>query len=88
MDLRNSNGFELRNSYFTLLLLYNRTEAFFETFHQKWKDASCGARFYKFENIDLCESRTKVHKKPSETLGADLILRLEMSIYCLLWNFN
>ena len=32
MDLRNSNGFELRN-----FLLYNRKEAFFINFHQKWK---------------------------------------------------
>ena len=27
-------------------------------------------------------------KKPSETLGADSILRLEISIYCLPRNFN
>ena len=30
----------------------------------------------------------KVHKKPSETLKADSIIRLEISIYCLPWNFN
>ena len=35
MDLRNSNDFELRNFYFT-----KRMEAFFENFHQKWKNAS------------------------------------------------
>ena len=34
------NGFELRNSYFT-----NRIEPFSENFHQKWKNASCGAQF-------------------------------------------
>ena len=45
---------------------------------------------YTFEDIDLRESRSdaKLHKKPSETLGADLNLRLEMSIYCLPQNFN
>ena len=43
--------------------------------------------FYTFEDIDLRESHAKVHKKPSETLGADSILRLEISIYCLSRNF-
>ena len=41
-----------------------------------------------FEDIDLWESHAKVHKKPSETLGADSILRLEISIFCLPLNFN
>ena len=27
--------------------------------------------FYAFEDIDLRESHVKLHKKPSETLGAD-----------------
>ena len=36
----------------------------------------------------LWESHAKVHKKPSESLGADSILRLEISIYCLSRNFN
>ena len=31
------------------LLLYNRIEAFFENFHQKWKNASCGAQFRYFQ---------------------------------------
>ena len=44
--------------------------------------------FYTFEDIDLGESHAKVHKKPSETLGADSILRSEISIYCLPRNFN
>ena len=43
---------------------------------------------YTFEDIDLRESHPKVHKKPSETLGADSILRLEISIYCLSWNLT
>ena len=29
--------------------------------------------FDKFEDIDLRESHAKLHKKPSETLGADSI---------------
>ena len=44
--------------------------------------------FYTFEDIDSWEFNTKVHKKPSETLGADSILQLEISIYCLPRNFN
>ena len=44
--------------------------------------------FYTFEDIDLWESHAKVHKKPSKTLGADIILRLEISIYCLPLNFD
>ena len=40
--------------------------------------------FYSFEDIDLCESHAKVHKKPSEeALGANSIVRLQISIYCL-----
>ena len=41
-----------------------------------------------FEDIDLRESNAKLHKKPSETLGADSISRLEISMYCLPRNFN
>ena len=44
--------------------------------------------FYKFEDIDSRESRAKLHKNPSETLEADSILRLEISICCLPRNFN
>ena len=36
-----------------------------------------GKSFYTFEDIDLQESHTKLHKKPSETL-----------VYCLPRNFN
>ena len=39
-------------------------------------------------NILTYESHAKVRKKHSETLGADSILRLEISIYCLPRNFN
>ena len=44
--------------------------------------------FYTFEDIDLLEPYAKLHKKPSETLGSNSILRLEISIYCLPRNFN
>ena len=44
--------------------------------------------FYTFDDIDVRESHAKLHKKPSETLGADWIERLEISIYCLPRNFN
>ena len=44
MELRKSNGFELRNFYFTTLCNF-----FFENFHQKWKNASCGTRFRYFQ---------------------------------------
>ena len=44
MDLRNSNGFRVKE-----LLLYNLIEAFLENFHQKWKNASCGAQFRYFQ---------------------------------------
>ena len=44
--------------------------------------------FYRFEDIDLRESHAKLHNKPNKTLGADSNLRLEISIYCLPWNFN
>ena len=44
--------------------------------------------FYAFEDMDLWESHAKLHEKPSETLGADPILKLEISIYCLPRNFN
>ena len=67
------------------LLLYNRMEAFFENFHQKWKkcimwnsiqvltNQVSKKSFYTFEDIDLRESHAKLHKNPSETLGADWI---------------
>ena len=44
--------------------------------------------FHTFEDIDLRESHAKLHKKTSETLGADLIQKLEISIYWLPRNFN
>ena len=44
--------------------------------------------FYTLEDIDLREIHAKVRKRRSETLGADSILRLEISIYCLPQKFN
>ena len=64
---KNPNGIELRNFYFTTI-----EKLFFENFHQKRKNASCGAlfryfqvskkSFYTFEDIDLRESHAKLHK--------------------------
>ena len=95
MDLRNSNDFELRNFYFT-----NVWKLFFRKLSSEvekciiWSSIQVlpnhvsKRSFYTFEDIDLWESHAKVHKKPSQTLGADSILRLEISIYCLPRNFN
>ena len=44
--------------------------------------------FYTFEDIDLRGPHAKLRKEPSETLGADSISRLEISIDCLPGNFN
>ena len=41
-----------------------------------------------FEDIDLRESHAHLHENPSETLGADSIKRIEISIYCLPRCFN
>ena len=82
------------------LLLYNCIEAFFRKFSSEvekcimWSSIQVlpsqvsKKSFYAFEDIDLCESHAKVHKKPRETLRADSILRFEISIYCLPRNFN
>ena len=63
MDLRNSNGIELRN--FTLQP--------YRSFFQNFSSEVCGKSFYAFEDIDVRESHAKLRKKPCETLGADLI---------------
>ena len=77
MDLRNSNGFELRNFYFTTVW------KLFQKFSSKvekciiWSSIQVlpnqvsKTSFYTFEDIDLRESHAKLDKKPSETLGAD-----------------
>ena len=100
-SLRWADGFEKFQRFWVKeLLFFDRIGAFFENFHQKWKNASCGAQFRYFE-INLVKSHSiclkilnyespmrRVHKKPSETLGADSILRLEISICCRPRNFN
>ena len=71
MDLRNSNGFELRNIYLTALQkLFTKI---FESSIQVLPNQVSKKSFYTFEDIDLQESHAKLHKKPSETLGADWI---------------
>ena len=45
MDLRNSIGIEFRNFYFTTV----HVEAFFETFHQKWKNALYLFRYFQIK---------------------------------------
>ena len=60
MDLRNSNGIESRNFYFTTV--NNCIETFFENFHQKWKNASCGAqfRYFQIKKVKGCSMRLKI----------------------------
>ena len=79
MDLKNSNGFELRNSSF-----FRKCSSEIQVLPNQVSKNS----FYTYEDIDLREPHAKVHKKPSETLGADPILRLKISIYCLPRNLN
>ena len=77
MDLRNSNGFELRNFY-----LPTEWKLFPKIFIRRGKCIKWSSiqvlpnqvskkSFYTFENIDLRESHGKLHKKTSETLRAD-----------------
>ena len=75
MDLRNSNGFELRNSYFTIV-----QKLFSKIFIKSGKliiqvlpNQVSKKSFYAFEDTDLWESLAKVHKIPSETLRDDSI---------------
>ena len=69
MDLRNSDGIESRNFYIITVW-----KIFSNIFIRSGRNASCGAQFgtfksfYTFEDI---ESRAKLHKKLSESLGAD-----------------
>ena len=77
MDLRNSNGFQLKT--FTL----QPYRSFFLKFLSEvekcimWRSIQVlpnqvsKKSFCTFEDIDLQESHAKLHKKPSETLGAD-----------------
>ena len=82
MDLKNSNGFELRNFYFQPYRSFCRK---FSSEMENWAPCSTWSSiwvfpkqeskksFYTFEDIDLQGSHSKLNKKPSETLGADWI---------------
>ena len=79
MDLRNSNGIELRNFYFTTVWkLFPKFSLKVEkcilwSSIQVLPNQVSKKSFCTFEDIDLPESHAKLHKKPSETLGADSI---------------
>ena len=78
MNLRNSNGIELRNFYTS-----QHYRSFFGKFSSEvekcivWNSIQVLPHqvskkfFYMFEDIDLRESHAKLHKRPSETLRAD-----------------
>ena len=79
MDLRNSKGIELRNFYFTYVQkLFRKCSSEVEKCIM-WSSIPVlpnqvsKKSFYTFEDIDLRESHAKLHKNPSETLGADSI---------------
>ena len=77
MDLRNSNGIELGT--FT----FQPYRSFFRKYSSEMEKCIMSSpiqvlpnevskvSFYTFEDIDLRESHAKLHKKLSETLGAD-----------------
>ena len=91
MDLRNSNGIELRNFHFTIFsrkFLSEVEKCIMWSSIQVLPNQVSKISFYTFEDIDLREPHTKLHKKLSETLGADSIYGLEINICCLPQNFN
>ena len=76
MDLRNSNGFELRNFYFEVVQkLFRKCSSEVEKCImwgsiQVLPNQISKKSFYTFEDIDLRESHAKLDKKLSESLGA------------------
>ena len=62
------------------LLLYNRIWIMWNSI-QVLPNQVSKKSFYTFEDIDLRESHAKLHKKPSETLGADLKVRNQYLLY-------
>ena len=93
MDLRNSNGIGLRSFYFTTVQkliskIFTRSGKMHHMGINLGTSKSSKSKIVLYVDIDLRESHAKLHKKPSETLGADSILRLEISIYCLPRSFN
>ena len=74
MDLRNSNGFELRSFYFGSVFQKFSPEVekcIMCSSIQVLPNQVSKKSLYTFEDIDLQESHLKLHKKPSETLGVD-----------------
>ena len=77
MDLRNSNGFELRNFYFTTVykllskLFIRSGKCIMWSSIQVLPNQVSKKSFHTFEDIDLRASHAKLREKPSETLGAD-----------------
>ena len=68
MDLRNSNGFELRNFYFTIVWkLFSKI--FIRSGKMHHVELSSGT--FKSSEKKNRSIRAKLHKKPSETLEAD-----------------
>ena len=76
MDLRNSNGIGLRSFYFTTVwklfskIFIRSVKCIMWNSIQVLPNQVSKKSFYTFEDIDLRESHAKLHKKPSETLGA------------------
>ena len=75
MDLRNSNGIELGNFYFTTVskLFPNISIRSGKMYHVELNSGTSIIYFCTFKDIDLRESHAKLNKKPSETLGTDSI---------------
>ena len=77
MNLRNSKGIEWRNFYFaTVQKLFRKFSSEVGKYNmwnsiQVLPNQVSKKSFHTFEDIDLWESHAKLHKKPSETLGAD-----------------
>ena len=77
MDFRNSDGIELKNFYFTTVWkLFRKFSSEVEkcitwSSIQVLPNQVSKKSFYTFEDIDLRESHTKLHKKPSEILESD-----------------
>ena len=76
MDFRNSNGFEFWNFYSTTLWKLSRKclsvveKCITWSSIQVLPNQVSKKSFYSIEDITLRESPVKLHKKPSETLGA------------------
>ena len=70
MDLRNSNGIELRNFYFFQKFSSEVQKCIMWSSIQVLPNQVSKKSFYTFEDNDLRESHAKLHKKLSESLGA------------------